>query len=231
MQIYHYSHATGEYLRTSDARPDPLDTGRYLIPANATDQAPTTPGEHEAVRWSGSAWEIVPDYRDNNYYDPATAEPHPGLALGDLPPDGWPSDQPPAAKLGVRPHWDGAKWAFDLTALRAAKQGELLVSVNRFIERKPNGLIRYDTNLKLNLLQASVNAAHATKAKPAPVVSIEGWIAAVQREYFALKSLIESADEATLDSMDVGYDWFEAKYGEAGSALPDPDVSSADLVA
>lgn len=36
MQIYHYSEATGVYLGSSQAQADPMEPGRWLIPAWAT---------------------------------------------------------------------------------------------------------------------------------------------------------------------------------------------------
>jgi len=37
---------------------DPLDAGRWLIPAHATSEEPPTPGEGQFVAWNGSAWEV-----------------------------------------------------------------------------------------------------------------------------------------------------------------------------
>ena len=73
MIIHHYHKATGEYLRSSEARIDPLETkkqGRdvYLLPAHATDIAPPKIGENEAPVFDGKAWNVVPDYRGAEYY-------------------------------------------------------------------------------------------------------------------------------------------------------------------
>ncbi|MCB2188384.1 MAG: hypothetical protein KQJ78_18340 [Deltaproteobacteria bacterium] len=118
----------------------------------------------------------------------------------------------------------------DLEARRAERQGELLAVVNRFIEAKPDGRTRYDTNLKLNVIMAGVNALAAGQAKPTPVAAVEAWIAAVQAEYFGLKAaLAAAATPEELDAVDLTYDRLEGLYGVAGSQAPDPDVTTADL--
>ncbi|MCB2187696.1 MAG: hypothetical protein KQJ78_14840 [Deltaproteobacteria bacterium] len=119
----------------------------------------------------------------------------------------------------------------DLEARRAERQGELLAVVNRFIEAKPDGRTRYDTNLKLNVIMAGVNAMAAGQAKPAAVAAVEAWIAAVQAEYFSLKAaLAAAATPEELDAVDLTCGRLEGLYGVAGSQAPDPDVTTADLV-
>ena len=59
MQIYHYHPNTFEYVGSSVADPDPLDPGRWLIPRNATAQAPPTPGEGFKAVWTVAGWTVV----------------------------------------------------------------------------------------------------------------------------------------------------------------------------
>ena len=49
-QVYHYDAQTGEYLGTEAALPDPLEAGRFLLPAQATfTQPPQTNAGRVAV--------------------------------------------------------------------------------------------------------------------------------------------------------------------------------------
>jgi len=73
MQIYHYKGDTGEYISTSEARLDPLETKMqekdvYLIPAHATIQEPPQAGDNEAAVFAAGAWQIVPDHRRATYW-------------------------------------------------------------------------------------------------------------------------------------------------------------------
>jgi len=48
MKIYHYN-KDGVYIKEGTARPDPLDKGKFLIPANATTEKPPVCSKSEEV--------------------------------------------------------------------------------------------------------------------------------------------------------------------------------------
>ena len=81
MQIYHYNPVTREYLRTTNARLDPLASKKaghdvFLIPAHATDTKPPVVQAGEVPIYSqGSGWSSVPDHRGETWYDQNTREP------------------------------------------------------------------------------------------------------------------------------------------------------------
>jgi hypothetical protein len=56
MKVYHYDEKTGELLGDGDARPDPMEPGRWLIPAFATTVAPPEAQEGKMRCFDGSAW-------------------------------------------------------------------------------------------------------------------------------------------------------------------------------
>lgn len=58
--IYHYQQDSGEFLGAGEARPDPMEPGRWLIPAWATTVQPPQPMEGKFRAFNGVAWE----YRD-----------------------------------------------------------------------------------------------------------------------------------------------------------------------
>ena len=118
-----------------------------------------------------------------------------------------------------------------LARAKAEKLAELKQSVNAFVERKPDGSVRYDTALKLNLVNAAIAGLAAGSGIPEKVQAVQQWIAAVQGAYFERKGAIEQAGSlAELEQVDVSYEWFEARYGAGGSQHPDPDVYASDLV-
>lgn len=67
MKIYHYN-AEGIYVGDGDARIDPLDTDRHLIPANATPLAPAVARADKERVFDGSKWTFVDDYRGAKYW-------------------------------------------------------------------------------------------------------------------------------------------------------------------
>lgn len=80
MLIYHYDSATGEYLGSSEATPNPAfgDEGQdeFLIPAFATAIEKPTTADREAAWFVDGAWDVRPDMRGVSdpkpAYDPMT---------------------------------------------------------------------------------------------------------------------------------------------------------------
>lgn len=69
MKIYLFD-PSGLYLGERDARVDPADETRHLVPKNATTTAPpATTGDDVAV-WDGSAWSTTVDNRETRYWTP-----------------------------------------------------------------------------------------------------------------------------------------------------------------
>jgi len=113
MNIYRYHPDTYEYLGTSGARIDPLETAKrgeevYLIPANATPDQPPQAGANQAARRISSAWELVDDYRGQEYWHKDTGEKITITDLGVTIPDEYPLQAPPAGMYD--PIWDGQAW-------------------------------------------------------------------------------------------------------------------------
>jgi|GEM_PF-2288631 len=112
MQIYHYSGETGEFLRASEARIDPLETKKtgspvYLRPANSTPDAPPTAGEHQAAVCRDGAWSLVDDYRGQKYWNKDTGEEVTIQDLGALDAD-FVATEPTSGLF--QPQWDGSQW-------------------------------------------------------------------------------------------------------------------------
>lgn len=136
-------------------------------------------------------------------------------------PDAWKLEEGELARLSA---------SEILAAAKLSRVKELSGVVNYFIAEKPDGQARYDNNLKLNLMKASMSAMAAGQATPAAVSQVDAWIEAVQNRYFTLKTEIEAATTvAGLASIDLSYAALEAAYGVAGTVLADPDIYTEDL--
>ena len=60
MNTFHYDRATGKYLGSSPADPDPMQPGEFLIPAFAVAIAPPDIPEGHDAYWLGDDWELRP---------------------------------------------------------------------------------------------------------------------------------------------------------------------------
>ncbi|MDR1276368.1 MAG: hypothetical protein LBL72_08340 [Candidatus Accumulibacter sp.] len=118
MEIYNYHPKTHEFLSKNDARPSPMETGGYLIPAQATTTAPPSTGENEVAVFDPvtESWEIQADYRGAVFYSTADGREAKVEAIGPLadvqPPNT--TDEPmPLAPAGKKTVWDGEGWTFE----------------------------------------------------------------------------------------------------------------------
>ena len=127
MQTYNFEPISGEYINAADARLDPMETEAqgqsvYLLPANATFEAPPITGENETAVWMDGAWQISTDYRGQVYYDTATGERRVITKVGIEPDPSW-TDQSP----GENETWNAntGQWEPDLSAHITLKIAEI----------------------------------------------------------------------------------------------------------
>ena len=155
----------------------------------------------------------------------------------------WYESQGYSVVTGAKELADITQWRYEDGELKPINEAERLgrakeeklqqlrESVNAFVERKPDGAVRYDTALKLNLANAAISGLAAGSGIPQKVQAVQQWIAAVQEAYFERRGAIEQAESLSdLEQVEVSYEWFEARYGVNGSEHPDPDVYTAYLV-
>ncbi len=112
MNIYHYHHETGEYLKTTEAKLDPReskiqDQEVYLIPACATSVAPPQAEEGMARVFDGAAWNLVEDHRGESLYAVSDGQITTITELGTIP-DGHTLEVPPAGM--VQPQYVDGEW-------------------------------------------------------------------------------------------------------------------------
>lgn len=105
MKIYHYSKDTGEFVSDSEARPDPLEKDKYLIPANAITEAPPETKSGEVAVYNGG-WTVVENHRGKKVYSTTSDDELEIKELGPLP-EGYTE----TAKPGDDYEWDGKQWA------------------------------------------------------------------------------------------------------------------------
>jgi hypothetical protein len=68
MIVYNYLAGTGEYTGQEHADADPLQPGKFLVPANSTPSEPPEAGERECAVFSGDRWSLAPDWRGHTYW-------------------------------------------------------------------------------------------------------------------------------------------------------------------
>ncbi|MBN3725630.1 tail fiber assembly protein [Burkholderia sp. Ac-20379] len=119
MLIHHYSSTTGEYLSSGQPDADPQNDGRWLIPANATFDAPP---ERTPTSWPfyrDGAWFLLPDYRGRICYRTDTGEPVEIAVAGKTPDElGLTTEPRPSARHA----WVDGAWAVPAAVIEAEKE-------------------------------------------------------------------------------------------------------------
>lgn len=120
MQTYNYDRKTGLLLFVDTARVDPLEPGKYLIPANATVIAPPAVGKNEAAIFSEAeqVWRLVPDLRGQVFYDTADGRKIVIQEVGEAVEPGW-TELAPSDPEDV---WIDGHWELPLERLAARQQ-------------------------------------------------------------------------------------------------------------
>lgn len=60
MQVFHFHPETGEYCGSSSADESPMEPGKFLIPAHATEQVPPPNVDGQLVRFVSGSWGYSP---------------------------------------------------------------------------------------------------------------------------------------------------------------------------
>jgi hypothetical protein len=116
-----------------------------------------------------------------------------------------------------------------LALAKREKHRELKRNVQRFIRFKPDGSTRYDTDLKLNLMDY-ISERKEAGLSPAPADAVRAWIREVQGEYRELCIALKGAvDQAGVEAIDISLARLEGLFGVKGARTPDPDVYTSDL--
>lgn len=67
--IHNYHPETGEFVHTSNARQNPLEPDKVLVPQHATTLKPPAIKEGFARVFTGTQWKEVPDHRGETWFD------------------------------------------------------------------------------------------------------------------------------------------------------------------
>ncbi len=119
MLIHHYSSSTGEYLSSGQPDADPRNDGRWLIPANATLDAPP---ERTPTSWPfyrDGAWFLLPDYRGRICYRTDTGEPVEISVAGKTPDELGLTTEP---RPSPRHAWVDGAWLVPASVIAAEQQ-------------------------------------------------------------------------------------------------------------
>jgi len=168
MKIYDYHPETGEVLNPAgrEARLSPKDAaeGRevYLIPAQATTEAPPETGPNEAAVFDPATgqWSITPDWRGTVHYDPDGGAARLVTKLGVVPE----ITTPPPAGL-YRPQWNGETWT----------EGEDPAIIQDHLEAQIVDLqMRADAAAKVGLTDRAADYQAQVTARLAELGAIQG---------------------------------------------------------
>ncbi len=120
MKIYNYDNL-GVYIGFSEARPDPLESGKWLIPRNAATIEPPVTVVNESAVFSEGAWSKVADFRGHPVWLKTTAEESVTDSLGEIPAEYTLLD-PDGVEFPV---WATDEWIVDTVARDAFIAAEL----------------------------------------------------------------------------------------------------------
>ena len=123
MQIYNYND-NGIYTGPSNAKPDPLVMGGWLIPRNATTIQPPVTGVNESARFSNGSWVTLIDFRGHSVWRKSNATHFVVTDFGPIPVDYTLLD-PTGTEY---PMWVNDHWETDTVARDAAIAEEIRVS-------------------------------------------------------------------------------------------------------
>ena len=156
MEIYNYDRVTGEYVGSTEARPNPCEPGNFLIPASATEIAPPGVQEGFARCFRDGSWRQVEDNREKTIYMQIDGSPAVMGTLGPIP-FGFTLLVPPEY-----PKWENSAWTVDEVAKAAAESAQLKVEAQAALDKSDITVLRCSEN---NILVPEEWAAYRTELR------------------------------------------------------------------
>ncbi|CAG9189487.1 Virus tail fiber assembly protein lambda gpK [Paraburkholderia tropica] len=123
MLIHQYNNATGAYIGSRLADPDPLNQERWLLPAFSTDMPLPARKRDEWLFFIDGAWVIKPDFRGQMLYRTENGEAAEILIPGISIEDAGLTATPRPSEMHV---WEGDAWALDAVAVAAKAKADAL---------------------------------------------------------------------------------------------------------
>ena len=118
-----------------------------------------------------------------------------------------------------------------LNQQKSIKMKKLYSNIKYFTNYLPDGMPRYDADLKMGIMNAIMEYTAADQPIPASITNAKTWLTTVQGLFVTQKAAITAAeDQAALDAIDVTIANLESQYGREGTVLADPGVSTSDLI-
>lgn len=117
MKIYNYNKDTKVFTTSTNATENPLEKGKYLIPANATEEEPLPSKDGFAVCFNEikKEWEYQEDNRGKTVYSTSTKQEVNINYLGSI------KSEHTLSKPKEFDKWNGTKWETDIDKLKENK--------------------------------------------------------------------------------------------------------------
>jgi len=160
MTTVYQTDADGFFTSFATADPDPMNEGEWLVPGGCVLDAPPSIGDQQAARWTGAAWELVPDLVGTVYWT-ADGTRHTVTERGmALPPGALTQDPGPTAAQLWAAHQAQAQTALDASDITLLRCVENAVAV-------PAAWVSYRAALRAIVRAASGDATQPLPTRPA----------------------------------------------------------------
>ncbi|KVS16184.1 tail fiber assembly protein [Burkholderia vietnamiensis] len=128
MLIHQYDNQTGQYLSSRLADADPLNLGRWIVPAFSTADELPARGPLEWPFYLNGAWKLLPDWRGRMLYRRDTGAPAEILIAGVTPDESGLTETPRPSDKHI---WGDGAWVVDLAAVAAEKRAAAMAEFER----------------------------------------------------------------------------------------------------
>jgi len=185
MKIYNYDKSTKEYISTTQASENPLEKGKYLIPANATTITIGTgkDGFVQVFDDINKKWDYMEDNRGKTVYDITTKQESKIDYLGSIK-SGFTELVPNEFDV-----WNGTAWEVDTVAQITAQTREINNAIQNHLDTKAQEF-RYD-----NMMSARSYTGY-TNPFQAEAQALATWCADCWTTAGAIQADVEAGNRA-----------------------------------